>query len=148
MKAYPLFDEQAAHYGGNFAIEIESTDLTATGNTQTISTGQTLTANRQGLMVVNSIVVTPFVSSDGTLISTAFTVGDSGSATRQLASTETNAAGTVRYNQTGALTGPYVPTADTLVNVYATATVAKALNTHTSGKLLLICRRTDRATQR
>jgi hypothetical protein len=143
MRSFNLLDEQILAWGATHAIEVTYADLTTAGAAQTLTTDITLLAQKQGLQVIAGIVVTPFVSSDGTLISTTFTVGDGGSAARQLASQETNAAATVVYNKAGALTAPYVPSSDTPITITAGCTVAKLLSSHTAGKILFLCVKTD-----
>lgn len=118
--------------------ELTFVDLTASGNTQNITLGPTVA--KQGWILLFARLVTPFVSSDGTLVSTAITVGDGGSATRYLASMELNAAGSFVNVKAGALAQPtgifFYTSGDSLIVAF-TATVAKALNTHTAGKVLL-----------
>lgn len=143
MRTLVLLDEQIIAWNATHAIEVVASDLTAAGVAQTLTSDITLLANKQGLQLINAVVVTPFVSSDGTLISTTFTVGDGGNAARQLASIETNAAATVIYNKVGALTQPYIPSADTPITITAGCTALKLLNTHTAGKILFLFRKTD-----
>lgn len=111
---------------------VQASELTASGATQTIA----LITLQPGQMVGRVAIGLPtaFVSSDATLTSTAITVGDSGSATRYLSSTELNAAGTpVTWKGGTNVLNAY--TTATAVNVYFTGTSAKALNTHTAGTL-------------
>lgn len=145
MRSYPLYDEQIMGIGASAQVAIEVTylDLTTAGAAQTLTTDITLLTNKQGLQCIWAAVVTPFVSSDGTLVSTTFTLGDGGSAARQLASIETNAAATVIYNKSGALTAPFVPSADTPITISAACTAAKLLTTHTAGKIIFFCVKTD-----
>ena len=81
MQVYPIFIEQQAALGATHMALITYADLTAATNTQTLAL-LTQKANVMGMRVTNAVVVTPFVSSDASDISLAFTVGDSGSATR------------------------------------------------------------------
>jgi len=134
MRVNPLFTEEAAFADADHFVDITYADLTGTGNTQTLPI-LTNYANATGVNVIGARLITPFVSSDGTLVSTAFTIGDAGSATRYLASTETNAAGSYITESVGALSIPHIDTADTVVNAYVTATAAKVLSTHTAGVL-------------
>jgi len=146
MTIHPLTNEERATLGGTHRVILTYADLTAATNTQTIALFSTqnnsdgsYTANKE-VNLVNSLLASPFVSSDGTLISTAVTVGDSGSNNRLLASQELNAAGTLVYSKGGALASnvPNVPATATTFNAYFTATSGKALNTHTAGELHLI----------
>lgn len=141
MKVHPLPVEAGA---GLFLAEITYADLTATGNTQTLA--PFAVADKVGFEIVDVKLVEPFVSSDGTLVSTSITIGDGGSATRFLSATELNQAGTEVFLKGGTLANtslPYVYAADDTVDVFFTATSAKALNTHTAGKLLVTARITD-----
>lgn len=127
-----------AQLGATHVAEITFADLTAAGNTQTINIAPTVAKQMVTLLFARLAVA--FVSSDGTLISTAVTVGDTGSATRFLASMELNAAGSTVYLKGGALTAPnnnFVYTAADTLQLAVTGTSAKLLNTHTAGKLLL-----------
>jgi len=112
MKFYPLEFETAMEKDALYCLEIGYADLTAATNTQTLSPIN-IDAN-QGFYVTSAELVTPFVSSDSTLKSTAITIGDSGSANRFLASMECNTANTPVYMQPGALANtsePYLYTA-------------------------------------
>ena len=91
-----------------------------------------------GVELTGMELVTAFVSSDATLLSTAVVVGDGSSTNRFLTSTELNAAGTEVFLKGGApalSAVPYVYTADDTVDVVVTGTAAKLLNTHTAGKV-------------
>jgi hypothetical protein len=119
-------------------VEVTYADLTAAAATQTLNIGPT--AAKQAVLLEFARLVVPFVSSDGTLISTAITVGDTGSATRFLASMELNAAGSFVNMKAGALgnpTGLFVYTSADTLQIAVAGTSAKLLNTHTAGKLLL-----------
>jgi hypothetical protein len=119
-------------------VEITFADLTAAGAAQTLTIGPT--AAKQGWLLEYARLAQPFVSSDGTLISTTITVGDGGSATRYLASMELNNAGAVVFLKAGALawpTGLFVYTSADNLQVAVACTAAKLLNTHTAGKVLL-----------
>lgn len=144
MKTYPVFREQQSAFGGaTHFSEITFADLTAAGNTQTLAGLIAQKANVMGIRALFACVVTPFVSSDGTLISTALTLGDANSANRYLTSTELNAAnGTPPVpgqTKIGALADSaiYVAAADITVDAVLTATATKALNTHTAGRVLV-----------
>jgi hypothetical protein len=149
MILHPLSNEERATFGGTHRAIITYADLVSVGganNTATIplftvanNSDGTFTANKE-VNVVNSLLAVPFSGTDGTLISTAMTMGDSGNNSRLLASQELNAAGAVIYGKGGALASnvPYVPAAATTFNAYFTGTAAKALNTLTAGEVHLI----------
>lgn len=144
MQIHPLSALEAAQRRATHVAEITYADLTAAGNTQTLS-GIPIAA-KMGFEVVGAQLTEAFVSSDGTLASTAITIGDGGLATRFLSSTELNTQGTEVFLKGGTLANtslPYVYTADDTVDVFFTATAAKALNTHTAGRLLVYCNITD-----
>lgn len=146
MTLHPLTQEERATFGATHRAIITYADLVSTGganNTATIAlfttpnnSDGTYTANKE-INLVNSLLVTPFTGTDGTLISTAVTVGDSGSNTRYLASQELNQAGSTVYAKGGALASnvPNVPATSTATNAYFTATAGKALNTLTAGEI-------------
>ncbi len=148
MQVYPIFIEQQAALGATHMALITYADLTAATNTQTLAL-LTQKANVMGMRVTNAVVVTPFVSSDASDISLAFTVGDSGSATRYMASLETNANATTptvaEQGAVGALTDAtaYYATADTAVNAYVTCTSGKLLSAFTAGYLIVFFKITD-----
>lgn len=141
MLAHILPEEQsgwATHYG-----EITFADLTAAGNTQSFNLA--VIAAKLGLMLVHAQLVDAFVSSDGSLVSTAITVGDSGSANRFLTSMELNSVGTPIWLKGGVALNPYLQVytaADNLIVAF-TATAAKLLNTHTAGKVRFYFRVVD-----
>ena len=149
MRVYPVFIEQQAQLGATHMAIITYADLTAATNTQTLASLITQKASVMGVRVTNAVIVQPFVSSDATLISTAFTVGDAGSNNRYLTSLETNAAAATPAvagegaNGVLAENASYYATADTAVNAYVTATTGKLLNTHTAGYLLVFFEVTD-----
>lgn len=119
-------------------VEITAADLTTAGAAQTLSIGPT--AAKQAWVLQYARLAEAFVSSDGTLISTTVTVGDTASAARFLASMELNAAGSTVFVKAGALawpTGLFVYTAADTLQVAVACTAAKLLSSHTAGKLLL-----------
>lgn len=147
MKVYPLAQEQMNEKGATHCGEITWQDFVAadTGNTKTFNLAPVVA--KQGLQLTHVELPEVFVSSDGTLISTAITIGDSGSANRFLTTTELNLAGTEVFLKGTALAGasavPFVYTAGDNLQVAFTATAAKALNTHTAGKVLVYFRLWD-----
>lgn len=145
MKTWRLnLEEVAVRGGANVGVEIVAADLTAATATQTINL--LTVAAKMGAALVSIELKEAFASSDETLISTAFTVGDGSLATRWLSSTEANAAGTEVFLKGGTLANtalPYVFTGDDTIDLFLTATTGKALNTHTAGKLRLYFNVTD-----
>lgn len=141
---HPLNEEQQGFRDATHFAEITWEDLTAAGTTQTLSPLNV--ANKMGVSVAGIIVAEAFVSSDAALVSTAITIGDGGSATRFLSSTELNAAGTTIWTKGGTLAStscPYLYGTDDTVDVFFTSTGGTALNTHTAGKLLVYFRVAD-----
>lgn len=132
MRVSPLFTEEAAFAGATHFADLSYADLTDADNSQTIPI-LTNVANKTGFRVIGSRLITPFVSSDAALVSTAITVGDAGSVNRDLTSQELNAAGAYITQKAGVASVPLVDTADTVKNVTVTATAAHNLNTHTAG---------------
>jgi len=142
MLVHPLDLQTSPDKGGaNLLVEFTYADLTSGTNAQTL-TPFTLPAN-WGIEVVHMELPAAFVSSDGTLISTSISAGDAGSATRLLAATELNQAGTEVFAKGGATTAPYVPTADTAQTITVTGTAAKVLSTHTAGRCRVFYRLTN-----
>jgi hypothetical protein len=130
--------ETAVQKGGNFLVELSFADIVAavTGAGATVVNLFNYLGNAQGVELEHMELITPFVSSDGTLISSAITVGDVGSAARLLASTELNAAGA--YVNLAYGTGTkYAPAANTEATATITPTGGKNLNTLTAGKVAL-----------
>src|SRR5262245_21781628 len=107
MKVYPLSLEEMTETKATHAIEITYADFTGTGATQTLS--PVTVADKTGFEVVAVELQQTFVSSDATLISTTITIGDGGSATRFLSSTELNAEGTEIFLKGGTLANTSLP---------------------------------------
>jgi len=149
MTIHPLLNEERGTLGGTHRVILTAADVAAAGganNTGTVAlltfdnnSDGTFTPNKQ-INLVETLLAVPFSGSDGTLISTAMTVGDSGNNSRLLASQELNAAGTTVYTKASALASNafYVPTSKTTFNAYFTGTAAKALNTLTNGEIHII----------
>jgi hypothetical protein len=132
----PLPLETATEKKATHSWDMVAADLTAAANTQTLSPFNV--GNKIGFEVVAVELIDPFVSSDGTLISTSITIGDGGSATRFLSATELNAAGAYVVLKGGTLANtacPYLYTVDDTVDIFVTGTAAKLLSTHTAGRL-------------
>lgn len=130
----PLMLETATEKNATHSWDMSYADLTAAGNTQTLSPINV--GNKYGFELVAVELITPFVSSDGTLVSTAVTMGDGNSANRFLASQELNAAGAFVVLKGGNLNlnaVPFLYTVDDTVDIFVTATGGKLLNTHTAG---------------
>lgn len=140
MKFYPLSLEEMTEKGATHRGEIGFADLTAAGATQTLNLANIIA--KQGIELRSIELVQDFISSDGTLISTSITIGDTGSATRFLGATELNDAGTEIYLKPGALNpaSMQVYTAADTLQVFFTGTAAKLLNTHTQGLLYVYVR--------
>src|SRR5437763_1645393 len=101
MIIHPLPSETTSQIGATHICELGFADLTAASAAQTINIGPS--AAKQAWTLILARLAQAFVSSDGTLISTTITVGDTGSAARFLASMELNAAGTTVFLKAGAL---------------------------------------------
>lgn len=143
MQVHPLSALEAAQRRATHVIEITYADLTDAGATQTLS--PVAIADKMAFELVWAQLVEAFVSSDAGLISTSITLGDgAGGVSLFLTDTELNAAAAEVFLKPGdGVTNPKVYTGDDTVDVYFTATVGKALNTHTAGKLRLYCNITD-----
>lgn len=130
----PLPLETATEKNATHMWDMVAADLTAAAATQTLSPINV--QNKIGFELVGVELIRPFVSSDGTLISTAITMGDGGSANRFLTSMELNAAGAYVSLKGGALNlsaVPYLYTVDDTVDIFVTGTAAKLLSSHTDG---------------
>ena len=108
MKKWRLpIEETAARGGANLGVELTAADLTTASGAQTTALFDV--AAKMGVRLVCLELVQPFVSSDGTLTSTAVVVGDDGSTNRFLTITELNEAGTEVFLKGGALALSAVP---------------------------------------
>lgn len=122
----------------NIMVEVDRFCLTDTDAAQTIALFTV--AAKQGVRLTKLVMPETFDSSDASLISTTITVGDGGSATRFLGSTELNVSGTEVFLKGGALSAPdatYVYTTDDTVDAFLACTATYLLSTHTVGKLKL-----------
>lgn len=138
MTIHPLTAEEQRFTGAQYRAVISYTDLAAlTGGTgaQVINCGA-LAAN-MGAACVYAFLKTPFQFSDGTLLSNAVTLGDSGSAARYLASMETANAAVPATVKGGANPNPqlFVLTAADNFQATFTPTASKNLNTATAGEI-------------
>jgi hypothetical protein len=130
----PLFEgelsEQYTHI-----VEITFADIAALA---TGATGNLAIASLKAGDVFGNVTLwldTAFVFSDASVVSFAATVGDSTSATADLASTELASAGTTVLGKAG--TSKVIQLATNTKNIYFTGTSAHNINTATAGKVIL-----------
>ena len=134
MKTFELPIETKASTGFTHKVIIEEPDFTAAANTQTLNllsvpAGSVIRAAAHKL-------VTPLVSSDGTLVNLAYTLGNTDSATSVMSSTEVLGAATEVVFKAMTATAPVAITAASQFVVAAfTATSAKLINTVTAGEI-------------
>jgi hypothetical protein len=134
MTAYELPANTKAATGFTHKVIIEATDFTSATNTQTLS----LLSVPAGSVISNAAhkLVTPLVSSDATLISAAYSVGNTASAASVMSSTEVLGTATEVVFKAMTVTAPVAITAASQNVVAAfTATTDKALNTVTAGEI-------------
>jgi hypothetical protein len=134
MKSFELPAETKAATGFTHKVIIERADFTSATNTQTLN----LLAVPAGSVISNAAhkLVTPLVSSDGTLTSAAYSLGNTASATSVMSSTEVLGAATEVVFKAMTVTAPVAITAASQNVVAAfTATTDKALNTVTAGEI-------------
>jgi hypothetical protein len=135
MKVFELPAETKAATGFTHKAVVVASDFTSATNTQTLS----LLAVPAGAVISNAAhkLVTPLVSSDATLVSAAYTLGNTASATSIMSSTESLGvhASDVSFKAM-TVTAPVAITAASQSVVAAfTATADKALNTVTAGEI-------------
>ena len=135
MKSFELPANTKGATGFTHKVIIEKGDFTSATNTQTLS----LLAVPAGSVISNAAhkLVTPLVSSDATLVSAAYTLGNTASATSIMSSTESLGvhASDVSFKAM-TVTAPVAITAASQSVVAAfTATADKALNTVTAGEI-------------
>ena len=140
MNVLPLTTEEKAATLATHLVTITSDDLTET----TVNTAQTLTvtvAAGDFFEVIAHKLVTPFEdASDAAFNTTAYTIGDGGSANRFLTSTELNVNGTEIDFKAGALgEGYFYNSADT-VDFAIGSMSGKALNNIDTGELHVFIR--------
>lgn len=135
------FQAQAAT-GFTHELVIDHNDFTSTGNTQTFSFDVPA-----GAAVGKAFhrLVTDFDSSDGTLTSLTYIVGDGDSTNRYMAVTEVCFDGTEVDYKAGALSNWYVYTSADTVDVAFTGTSGKDLSTLNAGKLRILIQVMDSA---
>jgi hypothetical protein len=138
MTVHPLSTEEQAKHQANVRVTLDKTDLTDGDAAQTLALFNV--KDKMAVTLTKMVMPESFDSSDASLISTTITVGDGGSATRFLSSTELNPSGTEVFLKGGALASPsakYVYTGDDTVDAFFACTATYLLNTHTTGKLEL-----------
>lgn len=134
MKTFELPAETKAATGYTHKVVIEKGDFTSATNTQTLN----LLSVPAGSVIRSAAhkLVTPLVSSDGTLVSAAYSLGNTASATSVMSSTETlGAASEVVYKAMTATAPVAITAASQNVVAAFTATADKALNTVTAGEI-------------
>jgi len=133
MKSFELPANTKAATGFTHKVIIEKGDFTSATNTQTLN----LLAVPAGAVISNAAhkLVTPLVSSDGTLTSAAYSLGNTGAATSVMSSTETLGAATEVVYKAMTVTAPVAITSAGNVVAAFTATAEKALNTVTAGEI-------------
>jgi hypothetical protein len=134
MKVYELPYESKAAFGYTHKVIIEKADFTSATNTQTLN----LFSAPAGTVISNAAhkLVTPLVSSDATLTSAAYSLGNTASATSVMSSTEVLGTATEVVFKAMTVTAPVAITAASQNVVAAfTATADKALNTVTAGEI-------------
>jgi len=134
MKVYELPAETKAATGFTHKAIIEKSDFTSATNTQTLN----IMSAPAGTVISNAAhkLVTPLVSSDGTVDSVAYSLGNTASATSVMSSTETLGAASEVVYKAMTVTAPVAITAASQNIVAAfTATSAKSLNTVTAGEI-------------
>lgn len=147
MQLQPLGVEEAALIGATHRLILTHADITMA----TVDTAQTIeavpVAAKMGVQLVDVRLKTAFQdSADAASIITAITVGDGGSTTRFLASTELNANGTEIWLKGGVNPNPqpYVYTAaDTVDVVFLAPTSGKNLAALDTGEVHLYFKITD-----
>ena len=134
MKVFELPNNTKTGFGYTHKVVIEAADLTSATNTQTLS----LFPVKPGTIIRDAAhkLVTPLVSSDGTVDAVAYTLGNTASATSIMSSTETLEAATEVVYKAMTVTAPVaIVAASQFVVAAFTATAAKALNTVTAGEI-------------
>lgn len=134
MKTFELPAETKAATGYTHKVVINSADFTSATNTQTLS----LLSVPAGSVIRSAAhkLVTPLVSSDASLVSAAYSLGNTAAATSVMSSTEVlGTASEVVFKAMTATAPVAITAADQSVVAAFTATSAKALNTVTAGEI-------------
>jgi len=140
FKPSKLGYEAQAKTGFTHQVVIDHNDFTATGNTQSF----TLSVPA-GMAVGKAFhrLVSDFDSSDASLTSLTYIVGDGGSTNRFLTSTQVCVDGTEVDYKAGALSDYYVYTVADTIDIAFTATTGKDISTLNTGKLVLFLQMFD-----
>ena len=135
MKTYELPIETKASTGFTHKVILTNADFTAAAETQTFN----LLPVAAGSVISNAAhkLVTPLVSSDATLVSAAYTLGNTATATSIMSSTQVLGvhASDVANKAMTVTTPVAITAADQFVVAAFTATTAKLLNTITAGEI-------------
>ena len=134
MKTYELPIETKASTGFTHKVILTNADFTAAAATQTFN----LLPVAAGSVISNAAhkLVTPLVSSDNTLTSAAYSLGNTATATSVMSSTEVLGTATeVVYKAMTVTTPVAITAADQFVVAAFTATTSKLLNTVTAGEI-------------
>lgn len=135
MFTYELPIETKASTGFTHKVILTNADFTAATNTQTFS----LLPVPAGSVIINAAhkLVTPLVSSDATLVSAAYSLGNTASATSVMSSTEVLGANAsdVFYKAMTVNTPVAITAADQFVVAAFTATASKLLSSVTAGEI-------------
>lgn len=135
MKVFELPIETKASTGYTHKVIIERADFTSAGNTQTMN----LLSAPAGTVIrsVAAKTVTPLVSSDATLTSLAFTLGNTASAASLMSSTEAISGSSVAFKAMTATAPVAITAASQSIVAAFTATAAKVISTVTAGEIHL-----------
>lgn len=134
MFTYELPIETKASTGFTHKVILTNADFTAAAATQTFSLLQV----PAGSVISNAAhkLVTPLVSSDATLTSAAYSLGNTATATSVMSSTEVLGTATEVVNKAMTVTTPVAITAaDQFVVAAFTATANKLLSSVTAGEI-------------
>lgn len=135
MKTFELPIETKASTGFTHKVIIVAADFTSATNTQTLS----LLPVAPGAVISNAAhkLVTELVSSDGTLVSAAYSLGNTASAASVMSSTEVLGihASTIAHKAMTVTAPVAITAADQSVVAAFTATAAKVLSTVTAGEI-------------
>ena len=134
MKTYELPIETKASTGFTHKVILTNADFTAAAATQTFN----LLPVAAGSVISNAAhkLVTPLVSSDNTLTSAAYSLGNTATATSVMSSTEVLGTATeVVYKAMTVTTPVAITAADQFVVAAFTATTSKLLSSVTAGEI-------------
>lgn len=154
MKYRILSNTEKELYGANVLAIVDNTDFVALANGNTGSfkihpytggdgvTQPFVSVSSPPVVPIGTLVrlqsmklITPFVFSDATILTSAVTVGDGGSANRYLASTETSTASGAAITYAPGTGTRFAYTATDTILAAFTGTAAKNLNTCTAGAI-------------